>query len=235
MNPAAGGAATGGAATGAAATGGTATAGGPAGNGGDLGASGAPIAGAAGGAGEGGTSGMACQHATDGEIRAWLFHELPSPASSELHPFLAMTTTGPDIPLRQLSMRYFFSGEGSGDWQTQCLWVTQDGGSGNGLCDHGVAIAMVELNPPLPTADRYLEVSFPRVGNEVLSNLVPPVVEARTRIWRDGHPTLNQSNDYSFVPTQSTVLNVEGKAFKQTTRVAVYRNGTLVWGEEPCP
>ena len=46
---------------------------------------------------------------------------------------------------------------------------------------------------------------------------------------------LNQANDYSFVPTTSEVLDVEGRAYMQTSRVTVYRNGGLVWGEEPCP
>jgi hypothetical protein len=62
-----------------------------------------------------------------------------------------------------------------------------------------------------------------------------PVFEARSMFWRAGHPMMNQDNDYSFVPTTSDVLEVEERAYKQTTRVTVYRNGGLVWGEEPCP
>jgi hypothetical protein len=224
--------------------GGLATGGGPAGSGGEPIGSGGPtagggtggVAGEAGGPAAGGTSSNAfCQYVTHGDVRAWLFHETPKLATTEIHPFLAMTTSGEDIPLKQLSMRYFFTGEGSGGWRVECLWVTQNGDFGNPLCDNGVSVTIVELDPPLPGADHYLEVSFPGVESEVLSRVAPPAVEARTRIWRDGYPTLNQSNDYSFTPTGSAVLNIEGKPFKQTARIAVYRNGTLIWGEEPCP
>jgi len=216
----------GGAATGGAASGGAASGGAPDGSAGDS-------AGSSASAGAGSTA--ACSSVTSGDVRAWLFHELPSVTTSELHPFLALTNSGNDIPLKQISIRYFFSAEGSGEIKLECLWVTQDGGSGHGLCDHGAAVAVVELEPAVAGADHYLEVSFPSVGNEVLSNLVPPVVDARVRLWRDGHPTLNQSNDYSFVPTTNRVLSVENKAYKQTTKVAVYRSGALIWGEEPCP
>lgn len=177
----------------------------------------------------------ACSSVTSGDVRAWLFHELPSLATSELHPFVALTNSGNDIPLKEISIRYFFSAEGSGDMQFECLWVSQDGGFGNGLCDHGVAVAVLALEPSAVGADRYLEVSFPGVGSEVLSHLVPPVVDTRVRIWHEGHTTLNQANDYSFVPTTNQVLSVQDKPYKQTAKVAVYRNRALIWGQEPCP
>jgi hypothetical protein len=46
---------------------------------------------------------------------------------------------------------------------------------------------------------------------------------------------LNQANDYSFVPAPDPVLALEGRDYKRTSKVTVYRNGALVWGEEPCP
>jgi hypothetical protein len=186
--------------------------------------------------GAGGVGGTdSCQSKTDGEIRAWLYQEITTSISNELHPFLALTTTGNDVPLAQLAIRYYFTAEMSGDWQVDCIWVTAPGGSGSGLCDSGTTMKIVSLDPPRDDADHYLEVSFAQVSSGTLSSVPTPVFEARSMFWRAGHPMMNQDNDYSFVPTTSDVLEVEERAYKQTTRVTVYRNGGLVWGEEPCP
>jgi hypothetical protein len=189
-----------------------------------------------GGAGAAGQPGAdACESKTNGEIRAWLFQEITTSISNELHPFLALTTTGNDVPLAQLSIRYYFTAEMSGDWQVECIWVTTPGGSGSGLCESGTSMKIVTLDPPREHADHYLEVSFPQVSGGTLSSVPTPVFEARSRFWRAEHPMMNQDNDYSFVPTTSDVLEVESRVYKQTTHVTVYRNGGLVWGEEPCP
>lgn len=209
----------------------------PAGSGGDSGGTGSePSAGETGASGSAGeNAGGSCQHSTSGELRAWLFRELTSAGSSELHPFFALTTTGADVPLQELSIRYYFSAEMSGQWQVDCIWVTEQNGSGSGLCDKGVSMSVVALDPPRPQADHYLEVSFAGVSGHALSNVTMPSVEARSMFWRDGHPTLNQTNDYSFVPTTDTVMTLEGREYAQTSKVTVYQNGALVWGEEPCP
>jgi len=189
-----------------------------------------------GGASSAGQPGIdSCQSKTTGEIRAWLYQEITTSISNELHPFLALTTSGSDVPLAQLAIRYYFTGEMSGDWQVDCIWVTAPGGSGSGLCDSGTTMKIVSLDPPRAQADHYLEVSFAGVSGGTLSSVPTPVFEARSMFWRVGHPMMNQENDYSFVPTTNDVLEVEARAYKQTTRVTVYRNGGLVWGEEPCP
>jgi Cellulose binding domain len=191
--------------------------------------------GVAGGGGDDQVGGSLCGSVTNGDIHAWLFRELEAATSNEIHPFIALTTTGPAVPLAQLSIRYYFSAEGSGDWQVDCIWVTKEGGSGGGLCDAGAEMKVVALDAPAPQADHYLEVTFAGVASETLSQVSPPVFEARSMFWRDGHPSMSQSNDYSFVPTTSTVMTVENRAYKETTKVTVYRNGALIWGEEPCP
>jgi hypothetical protein len=203
--------------------------GGGAPSGGEAGATGA-LAGSA-----GQPASVSCQSETSGEIRAWLYREITTPISNELHPFLALTTSGSDVPLAQLAIRYYFSAEMSGDWQVDCIWVTSPGGSGSGLCESGATMKIVSLDPPRPQADHYLEVSFAQVSAGTLSSVPTPVFEARSMFWRTGHPMMNQANDYSFVPTTSETLVVEDRAYMQTSRVTVYRNGGLVWGEEPCP
>lgn len=207
-------------------TGGAQTAGGNAGDAGSTAAAGASM-------GSGGSS--SCGKVTSGEVHAWLFPELTNEASNEIHPFLALTTTGMDIPLSEITVRYYFSAEASGDWQIDCVWVTQPSGSGGGLCNAGVSITIVDLDPPAPEADHYLQVSFADVKGAMLSRVTAPVIEARSMFWRSGHPMLNQANDYSFTPTTNQVMTVEGRDYKQTSKVAVYRRKSLIWGEEPCP
>ena len=213
--------------------GGTATAGSSGGNS-DVGGS-AALAGGGGmaGGGAGGQGETACQSKTGGEIRAWLHQELPDQFSTEIHPFVVLTNSGSDIPLKQLAIRYYFSAEMSGDFQTSCIWVPKQGGGG--LCDAGVSVKIVSLDPPRPQADHYLEVSFPDVATDTLSSVPNPVFEARSRFWRVGNPLMNQANDYSFVPTTNEVMTVESRDYKATSKVTVYRNGALVWGDEPCP
>jgi len=218
---------------------GTATGGSSAGNsevGGSAALAGGGGTAGGGGGGGGGTGGQgeaACQSKTTGEIRAWFYPELPDQFSNEIHPFVVLTNSGSDIPLKQLAIRYYFSAEMSGDFQTSCIWVPKQGGGG--LCGSGVSVKIVSLDPPRPQADHYLEVSFPDVATDTLSSVPNPVFEARSRFWRVGNPLMNQANDYSFVPTTNEVMTVESRDYKATSKVTVYRNGVLVWGDEPCP
>lgn len=191
-----------------------------------------PVAGAAGAGGEQGAD-DACRSKTSGDIRAWFHAEIAAAVSNEVHPFVALTNAGTDIPLKQLTIRYYFTGEVTGDWQAECIWVPKQGGGS--LCDSGVSLKIFSLDPPRPQADHYLEVSFADVSSDTLSSIPSPVFEARSRFWRVGLPMMNQANDYSFVPTTSEVMVVEGRTYSATSKITVYRDGALVWGEEPCP
>lgn len=202
-----------------------------------------PVSGAAGEAGTSGAAGASgasgasgdplCGRRDTGDIQAWLYQEIADLKSNEIHPFITLTNAGLNVPLNQLVIRYYFSGEAAGDWQTSCLWVTKSGDMNHGYCDQGVSVRILPLDPPTLQADQYLEISFAGVTNAALSSGFP--IEARTMFWRVGHPTMNQENDYSFAATGTDVQNVGTRAYKQTLKVTVYRNGVLVWGEEPCP
>jgi hypothetical protein len=207
------------------------------GSGGNLGSSaGAAAEGGAGSGSAGGGAGESCESVTTGDVHAWLYPELTEPRSNELHPFLALTTTGEDIALQRLAIRYYFSAEMAGDWEVSCIWVTKQTPGTSVLCEDGALLKIEAMDLPHTEADHYLEVSFPGVSAaEVLSDGQMPAFEARTMFWRTGHPTLNQSNDYSFVPTTENVMTVEGRDYKETTKVTVYLDGVLIWGTEPCP
>jgi hypothetical protein len=197
---------------------------------------GASTDGDAGSGGASGPAGEGCGSVTTGDVHAWLHAELPDPKSNELHPFFALTTTGDDIALPSLAIRYYFKAEMQGAWQVGCIWVTQQTAGATALCEDGTTLEIKPLEPPHAEADHYLEVSFAGVSAaEVLSHDQMPPFEARTTFWRMGHPTLDQDNDYSFVATTDTVMTVEGRDYKETTKVTVYRDGELIWGTEPCP
>lgn len=198
-----------------------------------LGASGQGAASGQVGASGGTGGGAGCLRSDDGDLRAWLYQAITSEKDNEIHPAVVLTTTGLSVPLSELSLRYYFSGEAAGDWILTCLWVTKPGDSGHGYCDEGVHMRVLPVQPPQKQADQYLEISFSDVTNATLSDGFP--IEARFMFWRDGHPMLNLANDYSFVPNLEPVLDEDARRFKQTSKVTVYRNGVLVWGQEPCP
>jgi len=199
---------------------------------GGSGGTGAP--GAKGGA-AGSEGGGGCQGPATGNVRAWFYPELGDSTTNELHPFLALTTTGPDIPLKELALRYYFTAEMTGAWEVDCIWVTEQGGQNGGLCSKGAELKISALDPPGYEADHYLEVTFPGVEENVLSAAADPPFEVRTRFFRANHPNLIQSNDYSFDTTSSEVLTIEKSQYRPTARVTVYRKGVLIWGQEPCP
>lgn len=205
---------------------------GTAGAGGAAGAGGTATSGAAGQAGSAGAP-MDCASRDGGDIQAWLHQDITNAMDNEIHPAFLLTRTGLSVPLKQLAIRYYFSAEAAGNWILTCLWVTKAGDTGHGLCDEGVSMRVVALDPPRQQADQYLEVSFAGVSSATLSEGSP--IEARVMFWRDGHPMLNLANDYSFAAALDPVMKEGTKEYKQTSRVTVYRNGALVWGEEPCP
>jgi hypothetical protein len=200
------------------------------------GSTGSTESGNAGSGGDVGAAGQSCASLTSGDVHAWLYRELEDARSNELHPFFALTTTGADIPLKRLAIRYYFTAELQGDWELTCIWVTKQSASTGALCDNGTSLKIEALDPPQIGADHYLEVSFPGVSEaEALSNGQMPAFEARTMFWRTDHPTQRQDNDYSFVPTTDNVMTVEGRQYRETAKVTVYRDGELIWGTEPCP
>jgi hypothetical protein len=195
------------------------------------GAGGADAGGASGEAGAGGE--MGCERREGGDIQAWLHQDITNEIDNGIHPAFLLTRTGLSVPLNQLTIRYYFSAEGAGAWVLTCLWVTKAGDMSSGLCDEGVSLEVVPLDPPRQQTDHYLEVSFAGVSNATLSEGFP--TEARVMFWRDGRPMLNLANDYSFVANLDPTMNEGTRTYQQTSRVTVYRDGALVWGEERCP
>jgi len=212
-------------------SGGSASSGGNSGTGnqGGTGGTGAPGGHWGGTAGTDGSGG--CNGPVEGDLKAWVCPEYTDSKINEIHPFVALTTKGPEVTLSELSIRYYFTAEMTGDWQTKCAFVRGQTGDLCSITKHQI-VAME--SPIKDVADHYLEISFGDT-DEVLSAASTLPFEARILFWRDGHPFQIQDNDYSFVPTTNDVLKIEMFDYRQTTKVTVYDKGVLIWGQEPCP
>jgi hypothetical protein len=82
-----------------------------------------------------------------------------------------------------------------------------------------------EISPPLPDTrvDRVLRLTFGAAAGQIAPGMQTP--ELRVAIARMSGNVIEQGNDYSF-DRQKTEL-------AKTTRIGVYRNDTLLWGEPP--
>ncbi|MEA2695913.1 MAG: endoglucanase [Myxococcales bacterium] len=139
--------------------------------------------------------------------------------------FSLVNETAAPIPLREVTIRYWFTGAGgTSPWQFACdngmLGVAPDNVEVTG----SVTNVFKPVTPARPGADRYFEVGF-TVG---AGSLLPRQLSLfRTRVYRQDYSTINQADDYSF--------NNKIATFGPWSRVTLYRNGTLIQGDEPLP
>jgi endoglucanase len=117
-------------------------------------------------------------------------------------------------PLTELTVRYWFTSEGSNSLAYECDYAQF--GCSNTKSSFGTVAGKA-------TADHYFELSF--TGG-------PPIPagghsgEIQARVHDTGFAvTFTQANDYSFDGTKGS--------FAEWSHVTIYRNGTLVFGVEP--
>jgi hypothetical protein len=122
------------------------------------------------------------------------------------------------VPLSSLTMHYFYTKDGSleSDQNFVCDYA---GMGGNAITDDvtGAFHAFTGTD-----ADEYLEVGFTAGAGDLASS---GSVQIQARVYANGYPIFDQTNDYSFDPTKTS--------FADWTHVTLYQNGTLVWGTEP--
>jgi Cellulose binding domain len=138
-----------------------------------------------------------------------------SPMTQQVEPQFQVINNGSTaVPLPSLTIRYFFTKDGSTSGQ-------------NFVCDYAQLgnnnISAVFNTFTGTNADEYMEIHFAAT----LGNLDPGTSTGtiQARFYGNGYPTFTQTNDYSFDPTKTT--------FADSTTVTLYQNGTLVWGTEP--
>jgi hypothetical protein len=137
--------------------------------------------------------------------------------------FSLVNETATPIPLREVTIRYWFTGAGgTSPWQFAC-----DNGMLGVVPDNLDVTAFVTnvfkpVTPARPGADRYFEVGFAAAAGSLLPGQLSLF---RTRVFRQDYSTINQADDYSF--------NNKITTFGPWPRVTLYRNGTLIQGVEP--
>lgn len=133
---------------------------------------------------------------------------------NQLRPHFQIINLGNNaVPLRELTLRYWFTGEGARGFQHWCDYAKLDA--------KNVTRAVKKLDQPVKDADTYVEVGFTEGSLDPKGN----TGEIQIRIAAQDWMQLDQKNDYSFDPKQTQ--------FTESPRVTLYRNGKLVWGQEP--
>jgi len=124
---------------------------------------------------------------------------------------------GSAVPLSELKIRYWFTREGTAGQNFWCDWSAIIGSCSN------VTGTFVQVSPARPGADFYLEVGFAPAAGSIAAG--GQSGEIHTRVSKSDWSNYTETGDYSFDPTKTS--------FADWTAVTLYRNGALVWGNEP--
>ncbi len=118
------------------------------------------------------------------------------------------------VPLSSLTIRYFYTKDGSpaSDQDFVCDYAAITGGGGNVI---GVFDTFTGTN-----ADEYLEIQFAAAAGSIGPGASTGEIQAR--IHTGAYATFTQGNDYSFDPTKT--------AFTDWANVTLYQNGIAISG-----
>lgn len=135
--------------------------------------------------------------------------------TSSIDPKFRITNnSSSSINLSNVTLRYYFTNEGSKSQSLWCDWASV--GTSN------VTGKFVKMSSPATNADNYLEIGF----SSGAGSLNPgSSVEIQTRFAKSDWSSYNQSNDYSFNPTASS--------YTVSSNVPAYISGSLVSGSQP--
>jgi Cellulose binding domain/GDSL-like Lipase/Acylhydrolase family/Carbohydrate esterase 2 N-terminal len=129
--------------------------------------------------------------------------------------FKIFNQSGSSVPLSQFKIRYYFTRDTAQNMTFNCDYA--------GVGCANVTRSFVPISPALNGADYYLEIGFTTAAGNMAVNGNSGSVTVRFN--KNDWSTFNQSDDYSWDPTKTTLAD--------WTKVTLYRNGTLVWGVEP--
>jgi hypothetical protein len=136
-------------------------------------------------------------------------------ATQDIRPHYEIDNNGTSPQsLTDLTVRYYFTADGSAQQSYVCDYAAIDCGS--------IQATFATITPAKTNADHYLELSF--TAGSIPAGGSSGEIQVR---FHDSNyqVTFNQSNDYSF--DASTTQYADWK------NVTVYRGGALVWGTEP--
>lgn len=119
------------------------------------------------------------------------------------------------VPLNTLTMRYWYTADGSatqiwnGDWAQV--------GLGN------ITTKFVKMNTPTSTADTYMEIGFTSGAGTLAPGKSSGGIQGR--INKNDWSNYDQTNDWSF--------NSVATSYIDSPKLTIYQNGQLIYGTEP--
>ena len=148
-----------------------------------------------------------------------------SPTDNHLNPQLRIVNnSGQPFSLSGLKLRYWFTRHDGAESQWPVCESVQ--ASMSTFCDFAdigcsnVTRTLAEVDPWLSNVDSYLDLAL----NSTQSLAPGQSTNVHVRIERTDHANLTESNDYSYAANAAHALN---------SKVALYRDGQLLWGTEP--
>jgi mannan endo-1,4-beta-mannosidase len=142
-----------------------------------------------------------------GLIVQYLDGDRSNPNDNQIKPQFNIKNAGnAPVQLRDLKLRYYFSKDGTAPMSSWIDWA-QLGGQ----------------HIQRTFTDTYVELSFAAEAGSIPAG--GQTGEIQLRMSKNDWSNFNESNDYSYDPTKLS--------FADWDRVALYQNGSLVWGNEP--
>lgn len=158
----------------------------------------------------------------------------PPDKSSELfHVAISNNGTMPQA-LSDLTLRYWFTAEGVTNFTAHMYYAALSTITSSTIAETFVPLSSTSTPPATAKADTYMELSFMATAGSI-----PPMASTNDiqLEFNDSsyQATETETNDYSYTGTD-TQSNCEGQnnvLTCQTMTITLYRNGKIVWGNEP--
>jgi endoglucanase len=119
------------------------------------------------------------------------------------------------IPLSDLTIRYWFTEDGSQPLTYACEYAPI--GCAN------IAGSFSTVSPPLTGADRYVQLGFGSGAGPLGPGRSTGAIQ--NRIYQANYATMTQTNDYSFIAADASLT--------ANPHITVYDKGQLIYGTEP--
>jgi hypothetical protein len=166
-------------------------------------------------------------------VEYFAFDPPPDKSSELFHVAISNNGTMPQA-LSELTLRYWFTGEGVTSFQAHMYYAALSTITTSTIAETFVPLCASSTPPATAKADTYMQVSFTAGAGSIapMSSTNDIQLEFNDTSYA---ATETETNDYSYTGTD-TQSNCEGQnnvLTCQTTTITLYRNGTLVWGNEP--
>jgi hypothetical protein len=119
------------------------------------------------------------------------------------------------VPLSDLTVRYWFTEDGTGPLDYVCEYAPV--GCAN------ITGSYTAVSPAVTGADHYLQLSFASGAGSLAPGANTGGIQ--NELFQASFATMTQTNDYSF--------NAADTSFTANPHITVYDNGTLIYGTEP--